>query len=151
MVGLRGGLEAATMASPAGEFGIAYARLPHAQPGLDDTEGVKVYPVFHVIRGLAGAAGARRIEAGSSDPGRLRCLAWRDDGRTRLWLANLREAPLEVGLEGRPAGSAELWTLDEDSFEAAIKDPAFGDRSRPFAADRLTLPPFAVARLSFEG
>ena len=29
----RGGVEAATMASPAGEFGIAYARLPHAQPG----------------------------------------------------------------------------------------------------------------------
>ena len=59
----RGGVEAATMASPAGEFGIAYARLPHRQPGLDDTVGAKMYPVFHVIRGLAAAAGARRIEA----------------------------------------------------------------------------------------
>ena len=139
------------MASPVGEFGIAYARLPHAQPGLDDTEDVEVYPVFHVIRGLAGAAGARRLEAESSDPGRLRCLAWRDDGRTQLWLANLREEPLDVRLDRPPAGPARLWTLDEDSFEAAIKDPSFGDRSRRFAADRLTLPPFAVARLSFEG
>jgi hypothetical protein len=139
------------MASPAGEFGIAYARLAHAQPGLDDTAGAKVYPVFHVFRALAAAAGARRIEAGSSDPGRLRCLAWRDDGRTRLWLANLREAPLEVGLEGLPAQAARLWTLEEDSFEAAIKDPGFGDRSRSFTGDRLTLAPFAVARLSFEG
>ena len=145
----RGGLEAATMASPAGEFGIAYARLPHAQPGLDETAGAKVYPVFHVIRGLAAAAGARRIEAESSDPGRLRALAWRDDGRTQLWLANLREEPLEVGLEGVPAGAASLWMLDEDSFEAAIRDPAFGERSEPFAGDRLTLRPFAVACLSF--
>jgi hypothetical protein len=145
----RGGLEAATMASPAGEFGIAYARLPHAQPGLDDIGGAKVYPVFHVIRGLAAAAGARRIEADSSDPGRLRALAWRDDGRTQLWLANLREEPLEVELDRVPAGTARLWMLDEDSFEAAIKDPAFGERSQPFAGDRLTLEPFAVARLSF--
>jgi hypothetical protein len=145
----RGGLEAATMASPAGEFGVAYAKLPHAQPGLDDTARAKVYPVFHVIRGLAAAAGARRIEAESSDPGRLRALAWRDDDRTQLWFANLREEPLEVKLDGLPPGAARLWMLDEDSFEAAIKDPAFGARIAPFAADRLTLRPFAVARLSF--
>ena len=145
----KGGLEAATMASPAGEFGIAYARLPHAQPGLDDMPGVKVYPVFHVIRGLARAAGAPRVEADSSDPGRLRCLAWREDGRTQLWLANLRDEPLEVGLAGAPAGAIRLWLLDEDSFEAAVKDPAFGDRSEPFAGDSLTLRSFAVAQLSF--
>jgi hypothetical protein len=146
-----GGLEAATMASPAGEFGIAYARLPHAQPGLDATAGVKVYPVFHVIRGLARAAGARRIKAESSDPGRLRFLAWREDGLTRLWLANLCDEPIEVALDGAPAGPARLWLLDEDSFEAAIKDPGFGDHSEPFTGDRLTLRPFAVAQLSFGG
>jgi hypothetical protein len=140
-----GGLEAATMASPAGEFGIAYARLPHPQPGLDDTAGAKVYPVFHAIRALAVAAGACRIHGKSSDPGRLRCLARRDDRETRLWLANLRAEPLEVRLEGLPAGSAKLWTLDEDSFEAGIKDPGFGDQSRPFSGERLTLKPFAVA------
>jgi hypothetical protein len=137
------------MASPAGEFGIVYARLPHAQPGLDDTAGAKVYPVFHVIRGLAAAAGARRIEVDSSDPGRLRTLAWRDDGRTQLWLANLREEPLEVELAGAPAGTARLWVLDEDSFEPAITDPTFGGSSQPFAGDRLRLGPFAVARVSF--
>jgi hypothetical protein len=137
------------MASPAGEFGLVYARLPQAQPGLDDTAGAKVYPVFHVISGLARAAGARRIEADSSDPGRLRALAWRDDGRTQLWLANLREEPLAVELDGAPAGTARLWLLDEDSFEPAITDPAFGERSQPFAGDRIALRPFAVARLSF--
>jgi hypothetical protein len=147
----QGGLEAATMASPAGEFGIAYARLPHAQPGLDDIEGVTVYPVFHVVRGLAQAADAGRIEADSSDPGRLRALAWREDGRTRLWLANLRDEPIEVALDGAQTRAAGLWLLDEDSFEAAIKDARFGDRSKPFAGDRLTLRSFAVAQLTFGG
>ena len=79
----------------------------------------------------------------------MRALAWRDDGRTQLWLANLREEPLEVELGDVPPGTARLWMLDEDSFEAAIKDPAFGERSAPFAANRLALRPFAVARLSF--
>jgi hypothetical protein len=147
----RGGLEAATMASPAGEFGIAYARLPHAQPGLDYTGGAKVYPVFHVIRGLAAAAGARRIEADSSDPGRLRAIAWRTNGGTQLWLANLRETPLEVELEGAPGEAGTVWMLDERSFETAIRDPAFGQRAEPFAGDHLTLRPYAVARLSFGG
>jgi hypothetical protein len=147
----RGGLEAATMASPAGEFGIAYARLPHAQPGLDDVQGAAVYPVFHVIRGLAAAWRGQRVEAESSDPGRLRCLAWRDGGGTQLWLANLRDEPLEVRLDAVPAGGARLWVLDEDGFESAIADPAFGNRSEPFAGADLRLKAFAVARLDFEG
>jgi D-apionolactonase len=146
----RGGLEAATMASPAGEFGIAYTQLPHAQPWFDATPGVKVYPLFHVLRGLACAAGARRIDAHSSDPGRLRAVAWRDGGTAQLWLANLREEPLEVRLEG-PTGPARLWTLDEASFEAAVKDPAFGEQSEPFAGQGPTLQPFAVAHLSLGG
>jgi hypothetical protein len=50
-----------------------------------------------------------------------------------------------------PAGAVRLWLLDEDSFEAAIKDPAFGDRSEPFTGDSLTLRPFAVAQLSLGG
>ncbi|MGH6901507.1 MAG: hypothetical protein ACREIR_02055, partial [Geminicoccaceae bacterium] len=61
------------------------------------------------------------------------------------------DEPIEVALDRMPARAARLWLLDEDSFEAAIKDPGFGDHSEPFAGDRLTLPPFAVAQLSFGG
>ncbi|MGH6896196.1 MAG: hypothetical protein ACREJ5_06580 [Geminicoccaceae bacterium] len=147
----RGGLVAATMASPAGEFGIAYAKLAHAQPWFDATPGVKVYPVFHVVRGLARAAGAPRVEATSSDPGRLRCLAWREGGTTHLWLANLRAEPIEVRLGGVPRGNARLWLLDETSFEEAAKEPRAGDRAVPFEGDVLPLAPLAVARLSFGG
>ena len=111
----------------------------------------RVYPVFHVFRGLAGAWRGQRIDAESSDPGRLRCLAWRDGGGTQLWLANLRNEPLEVRLDGMPAGPVSLWMLDEHSFEAAAIDPNFGERDEPFPGGDLTLQPFAVARLSFEG
>ncbi len=117
-------------------------------PGSTRRRGAKVYPLFHVLRGLARAAGAPRIEARSSDPSRLRAVAWRNGDRTQLWFANLREEPLEVRLEGLPAGPARLRTLDEASFEAAAKDPAFGERSEPYAGRGLTLQPFAVAHLS---
>jgi D-apionolactonase len=144
-VAAEGGLEAVTMASPAGEFGVAVARLPHAQPWFDTAKDAKVYPLFHVLRGVAGGAGSARIEAQSSDQGRVRALAWRNGGGTQLWLANLRDEPVEVRLEGVRA--TRVTRLDEGSFAAAAADPAFMDHSRTFAGDHLSLDAFAVARL----
>ena len=142
-----GGLEAATMASPVGEFGIAYARLPHPQPLFDGVRGARVYPVYHVIRGLAAAAAARRIPAESSDTGRVRSVAWRKGRTTHVWLANLGGDTVEVKLRGLARGRATLMLLDEERFAEAIRDPAFGDEGAPFAGTTVTLPPFATARL----
>ena len=142
-----GGLEAATMASPVGEFGIAYAKLPYPQPWFDTAKGAKVYPVYHVIRGLAAAAGARRVAAESSDAARVRALAWRKGRTTRVWLANLGGDPVAVKLHGLAKGKATLMMLDEASFDAAARDPAFGDAAEPFAGTTVTLAPFATARL----
>jgi hypothetical protein len=144
----KGGVEAATLASPVGEFGIAYARQKHAQPWYDSTGDAKVYPLFHVLRGLAAAAGKPHRDTTSSDTERLRCVAWQDGGATHLWLANLRDAPLEVTLEGFPK-NAKLTQLDESSFENAVRDPVFGDKSTAFSGARLTLPPLATAALVF--
>ncbi|MGH6930976.1 MAG: hypothetical protein ACREEE_00930, partial [Dongiaceae bacterium] len=144
-----GGLEAVTMASPVGEFGIVYAKLDHAQPYFDSATGAKFYPLFHVIRGLGAAAGLPHIEARSSDTERLRCVAWRAGQSVHLWLANLRDAALDVKLEGF-APKASLSTLDEHSFEAATQDPAFGDEGAAFSGNVLKLAPLATARLVFE-
>ena len=146
-----GGLEAATMASPVGEFGIAYAKQKYPQPWFDTARGAKVYPVFHVIRGIAAAAGAKRIETESSDTDRVRTLAWRKGKTTHVWLANLRDEPVEVKLRGLPKGKATLTLLDEASFDEAVRDPAFGDEGRPFTGASLSLAPFAVARLDVTG
>jgi len=146
-----GGVEAATVASPVGEFGIAYRRLAHPQPWFDEAGDGKVYPVFHVIRGMAKAAGGKRVAAESSDSERVRTIAWRDGRTTHLWLANLRDAPAEVMLRNLPKGDAQLFLLDEEAFEQAARDLSFSGRTRPFAGTTLTLPPFAVARLDIGG
>lgn len=144
-----GGVEAITMASPVGEFGIAYAKLDHAQPWFDGAAGAKFYPVFHVIRGLAAAAGKPHVAAGSSDTERLRCVAWQDGRSLHLWLANLRDAALDVNLQGF-GDKAKLSTLDEQGFESAARDAAFTDKGVVFSGNRLTLAPLATARLVFE-
>jgi hypothetical protein len=146
-----GGVEAVTLAAPTGDFGIAYAKLDHAQPWFDTAKGAKVYPLYHVIRGLAAAAGAKRVDAESNDTGRVRVVAWKKGKTTHVWLANLRELPVEVNLRGLPEGKAGLFLLDESTFEDAARDPAFGDETRPFKGKRLTLPAFAVARLDIAG
>ncbi|MEO8667076.1 MAG: hypothetical protein ABI399_01055 [Bauldia sp.] len=146
-----GGLEAATVAAPVGDFGIAYAKLDHAQPWFDTAKGAKVYPLYHVIKGLAAAAGAKRVLAESSDTGRVRTVAWRKGKATHVWLANLRPVAVDVNLRGLATGKAQLFLLDETTFEDAARDPAFGDGTRAFKGRSLTLPPFAVARLDIAG
>ena len=47
-----GGASAITLGGGAGEFGIAYAKGDYPQPWFDDNGGI--YPVYHVIKGLAG-------------------------------------------------------------------------------------------------
>jgi cob(I)alamin adenosyltransferase len=52
-----------------------------------------MYPVFHVIRGVAAAAGRQRMAAQSSNPERVKAMAWRERCSDALWIANLRDAP----------------------------------------------------------
>jgi len=145
-----GGVEAVTLASPVGEFGVAYAKLAHPQPGFDDAPGAKVYPVFHVIRGLSASAGQPHVDARSGDTERLRCVAWRSGKALHLWLANLHDQPLQVELDGFPR-TGTLGMLDEQSFDAAVKDSAFGDKSASFSGTSVKLAPLTTAWLVFEG
>ncbi|MBL8598957.1 MAG: hypothetical protein JNL14_14575 [Devosia sp.] len=146
-----GGVEAATVASPVGEFGIAYRKLPNEQPWFDRAKGAKVYPVYHVIRGLAAAAGAKRVESQSSDTERVRAVAWRRGRATCVWFANLRDMPVQVRLPDLPKGEASLMMLDEETFEAAARDALFCDTGAPFNGSEIDLRPFAVARLQIRG
>ncbi|MCB1487841.1 MAG: hypothetical protein KDJ88_10335, partial [Bauldia sp.] len=146
-----GGLEAVTMASPVGEFGIVYRKQKYPQPWYDTARGAKVYPVYHVIRGIAAAAGAKRIDAQSSDTDRVRTLAWKKGRTTHVWLANLRDETVEVKLRGLGKGKASLMMLDEESFEQAARDPDFTDKAAPFTGTTVTLAPFAMARLDVTG
>lgn len=98
-------------------------------------DGTRPTPLYHLLASLAVAGGAQlvdaRIEPGGSP---LAALAIADDGRTRLWLANLAAQPQTVELDGagaRAAGGVKStiarWCADADfthtpspiAFEAA--------------------------------
>ena len=120
----RGGISAISPAALVGEFGIVHRRLPYDQPWFDDLARPAVYPVYHVITGMAQAAGRPLVEAFSADRSRVAALAYCEgDNGTSLWLANLRDAPQRVVLAG--VDNARVSRLDESTFEAAATDPSF--------------------------
>jgi hypothetical protein len=120
-----GGVAAISPAALAGEFGIVHRRLPYDQPWFDDLDRAAVYPVYHVVAGMARAAGRPLVEATSSDRTRIATLAYREgNDATSLWLANLRDHPQRVTLLDLDA-NARISRLDESTFEATATEPAF--------------------------
>jgi D-apionolactonase len=142
----RHGVPEVTLASPVGEFGVAYAPMPYAQPFYDEM-GKGVYPLFHVLRAAMRASGRtlRQVEVNGSG---VEALAWEGDGGgVELWVANLTSGSRDVSLSGlRREGLA---VLDAAAFQSAAVDPAFMDRASAAhePARPLRLGPYAVARL----
>jgi hypothetical protein len=101
-----------------------------------------------VIAGLAVASGARRIDTVSSAPSKVAALAHRSKGGRVLWLANLSGETQRLKIKGFD-GPARLHVLDERSFEAAVRDPAWLDSGDTFIrkAGSLELPSYGVARI----
>jgi D-apionolactonase len=144
-------VEALILSAPLGPFGLVYARTDYPQPWFDD-RGAGVYPVYHVIRGLAQAAGRPRLGTTSSHPGAVQALAWRDGGRPILWLANATRQPRAVAIAGAPAGKAGLARLDLERFVTACADPDAMTRTEASeAAGPLVLGAYEVARLEWSG
>lgn len=145
----RGGAEAVSLGAPTGPLGFVYRKADFRQPWFDAVPAAQVYPAYHVMAGLAAAAARPLLQAQSSDGSRVEALAYRRNGSTVLWLANLTATEQAVDLENLPGGAAALQMLDEASFERAATDPAgFAKAGRPLEGKpTLTLGAYAVARL----
>lgn len=143
-----GGVDALTLAAVGGPSGIVYAKQPHAQPWFDEAEPA-VYPHYQVIAGYNALAGSV-LATESSEPRRVQALAVASDGRLALRLCNLTGVAQTAKLSGTP-GNGEALFLDEESFEAACRDPDWRKSAERMAvnAGALTLRPYAVAELSF--
>lgn len=144
------GVDAITFGAPTGPLGIIHRRSESAVPYYDDAPAAAsaaptVYPAYHVFAGLARASAAARVQATSSNDAALRCLAYRTDGATLLWLANAtaQKQQVRVAHQGRdPFGIV----LDEASFVRATTDPlGFQADTRPLNLSRLALDAYAVA------
>jgi hypothetical protein len=104
-----------------------------------------------VIAGLAVASGARRIDTDSSTPSKVAALAYRSGGGQALWLANLSGETQRLKIKDFD-GPARLDALDERSFEAAVRNPAWLDSSSALIrkVGSLELPSYGVARIKSE-
>jgi hypothetical protein len=141
----RGAAEAVTLGAPTGPFGFIYRRNDYPQPYYDTLGGPSVYPAFHVMAGLARDSGRPIVEAQSSRPHAVEALAYRTDGRSVLWLANLTAVPTVVALSGQSAKGASAAVIDAASFERVTTDPHAPAIARPLSGGRLELDAYAVA------
>jgi hypothetical protein len=144
------GLEALTFGAPTGPLGIIHRRTDAATPYYDALGRRAVYPVYHVVAGLTRAAGAQIVTCSGADSGSgVCCFAYRADGATLLWLANMtaNEKTVRVAAgKGRKANAAFGIVLDEGSFERATTDPfAFQASHHPLDLGRMVLAAYAVA------
>ena len=138
-----GGASAITMGGATGPFGLIATPRDWPQPWYDQAGGL--YPMFHVLRGLAALQGLPRLSVSHGDT--VEALAVKDGERTVLWIANRTGTEIVVSV---PDGASNLFMLDENGFEAASRAPDAADvLAQPFSGSTLTLKPSAVARLGW--
>ena len=124
-----------------GPFGVLSVPTSFPQPWFEG-EG-ELYPVWHVLRGMAKLKGCPILPLRSSIPGAVRGLAAVTPEGTELWLCNPSPTSREVKL---PEGFAAAAVLDASSFIAASEQPDLLDRLTPLAARTLSLDAYAVLR-----
>ncbi len=117
-----GGVDAVALSAPVGEFGLVYAEMPFAQPWFD-RRGSGVYPGYHVLRGMAAAAGRPRLATEWAEGSLIQAVAYEGPDGPVLWLANLTDQSRQVLIEGLPAGRGRIMRLDLDSFIGVTAGP----------------------------
>ncbi|HET6620435.1 MAG TPA: hypothetical protein VFG64_10875 [Dongiaceae bacterium] len=144
-----GGLAAITLGAASGPAGMIYRRTNYPQPYFDGVGAPALYPLYHVIAGLAAASGSKLIVAQSAAPGKIAALAYRGKAGPVLWLANLTGETQKARVTGFSGGAA-MHLLDEGSFVAATRDAGFlgkgGKALKKVGA--VELAPYAVARIA---
>lgn len=137
-----GGASAVALGGPVGAMGAVAAPTDFPQPFYDARGGL--YPVFHVLRGMARLGGARLARLSISRPEEVQGLAVETPAGHEVWLANLSGAPVEIAFAA-PVGA--IARLEADDFVAASDDPAALDRLAPPAGEPLTLDAYGVLRM----
>jgi hypothetical protein len=144
----RGGVEAIAIGAPTGPFGAIYRRTEYAQPYFDTLDRPAVYPVFHVLAGLAAVSGRPMLHAVSTRPRAVEALAFRAGDGIETWLCNLTAEPVTAKVEGLPA-QLSASVIDAASFAHATTDPDCLDTLRaPLTNDSIALDAYAVARVT---
>lgn len=139
----QGGSAFVTLGAGTGPFGAVSAPAEFPRPWFEDHGGV--YPVFHVLRGLARLRGAPMVllDLGSSAP--VVGLAARGAAGCELWVGNATPDPVAIDAPG----AGRIAILDAGCFAAAAQSPDHMDHTTPFDG-KTRLDAFAVARIMME-
>ena len=138
-----GGAATVTLGGATGPFGLLHTPQSWPQPWFDEEGGL--FPMYHVLRGLAALKGASRLAVEA--PAALEAIAADTDGGRTLWLANRTAEPQSVVLDGAVCDAS---VIDADSFvKAARTADAIDVLARPLQNGTLRLGPFAFARVRF--
>jgi D-apionolactonase len=143
----RSGAQAVALGGLTGPFGAVYSKQAWPQAWFDGQKG-SVYPVFHILRGLARLKGADLLNTTISRPRDVQALAAkRKDGKTELWVANLTGDPVTVDVGSKWKGARAAF-LDAERFVRAAGRPHFLDRLTPATkSGQITLDAYAVLRV----
>ena len=144
------GVSAIAPAGLVGEFGIVHVPAPFAQPWFDTEPQGRVYPMFHVVKELAGQAGRPIRELGISEGEKLSAIAVsRSRKHVAIFAANTTAQALKVQLP--PAKRWRFLALDERSFAAAAGNTSFFEgRGISGTSRTVEFAPFAFARIDLE-
>ena len=134
-------------ASLCGPMGLVSTRLKAPQPWYDGQARSRLYPLYHVVRGLARLSGAAlmSIETGNPAVHAIACAA--RDGSCELWLANV--CTQAVSVEIMHAETIRAATLDERTFEQASTMPDYLEKTVVATTSRLELRPYATSHVTF--
>jgi hypothetical protein len=136
----RGGAREIALGGLVGPFGLLHLPAGYPQPWFDDAGGL--FPVYHVIRGLARLGGAPMRAVEISAPREIQAFA----AGNELWLANLMGEPRRVKLDSPLSG--RLARLDAANFVAASRDPdALDQLEQSFQGDQIELDAHAIVRI----
>ena len=142
------GIDALAIGSAIGPQGAIYLRADYVQPWFDGSDA-EVFPVYHVLAGLASASGARALSAQSGNPASVAALAYATKAGPVLWLGNLTADRQKVKVTGYK-GRAEFHALTDQNFETLTRTPAYLFRKgEPLkGVKQIELGPYAVVRVS---
>jgi D-apionolactonase len=149
----RGGAAVVTLGSPTGPAGLIHRPADHPQPWYDTLSDAAVYPAFHVVAGLARAAGQARLDTQSADRRAVEAIAHRHGARVRVWLANLTAETQRVQVSGIHTAGAVVRLLDGPGFADAARNRIdYPTAARPLTPEgTVTLSAYAVACVEAAG
>ena len=139
-----GGASSIAMGAATGPFGVISAPGEDPDPWYDGKG--RLYPTFHILRGLARLSGAKLVQFGLPASGPVTAIAAQTADGVEMWVANTGPDPTHVAV----SGACQAATLDVSSFAVAANAPDHFDTLAEHDGT-LTLDGFAVARILMKG